>query len=148
MNGGMCLIENRLINLRIGEIEKNRFGTEMKIVKYDGYNDVIVEFQDEHHYRLHTTYTNFKRHQALNPYDRSVFGVGYLGEGNYSTGTSKKRSQEHRVWSIGYGDVCWNVAILKNIKKIINPTMALLQCAMNGSVFRNLQNGITTINMK
>lgn len=81
----------------MGEIENNRFGTEMKIVKYDGYNDVTVEFQDEHHYRLHTTYTNFKRHQALNPYDRSVFGVGYLGEGNHSTGTSKKRTQEHRV---------------------------------------------------
>lgn len=87
-----------MIDLRIGEIGRNRFGTEMKIVVYDGYNDVIVEFQDEHHYRLHTTYTNFKRHQALNPYDKSVFGVGYLGEGNYSTGTSKKRSQEHRVW--------------------------------------------------
>ena len=86
------------INSRVGEIENNRFGTEMKIVKYDGYNDVTVEFQDEHHYRLHTTYTNFKRRQALNPYDRSVFGVGYLGEGNHSTGTSKKRTQEHRVW--------------------------------------------------
>ncbi len=87
-----------MIDSRIGEIGTNRFGTEMKIVEYDGYNDVIVEFQDEYHYSLHTTYTNFKRHQALNPYDRSVFGVGYLGEDNYSTGTSKKRSQEHRVW--------------------------------------------------
>jgi len=90
--------DKRLLDSRIGEIGKNRFGTEMKIVEYDGYNHVIVEFLDEYHYRLHTTYTNFKRQQALNPYDKSVFGVGYLGEGKYSTGTSKKRSQEHRVW--------------------------------------------------
>lgn len=92
------MADKRLLDSRVGEVDKNRFGTEMKIVEYYGYEDVIVEFQDEHHYRLHTTYTNFKRHQALNPYDKSVFGVGYLGEGNYSTGTSKKRSQEHRVW--------------------------------------------------
>lgn len=92
------MADKRLLNSRVGEIEKNRFGTEMKIVEYYRHEDITVEFQDEHHYRLHTTYVNFKRHQALNPYDKSVFGVGYLGEGNYSTGTSKKRSQEHRVW--------------------------------------------------
>lgn len=90
--------DKRLLDSRVGEIKVNRFGTEMKIIEYNSYNDIIVEFQDEHHYRVHTMYTNFKRHQVLNPYDKSVFGVGYLGEGNYNTGTSKKRSQEHRVW--------------------------------------------------
>lgn len=41
--------DNRLLDSRVGEIGKNRFGTEMKVVEYDGYNHVIVEFLDEHH---------------------------------------------------------------------------------------------------
>ena len=55
----------------------------MKIVEYNGHRDVLVEFQDEHKARVHTAYGNFIRHSVRNPYDKTVYDVGYLGEGKY-----------------------------------------------------------------
>ena len=68
---------------RLGEIRKNTFGTEMQIVRYGTYTDIDVKFLDKDGYVYqHTNYTNFKTGQIKNPYDRCIFGIGYLGEGD------------------------------------------------------------------
>lgn len=70
----------------VGEINKNTNGTEMIIINEKNYDDIDVEFLDEHHYiKQHTTYTNFKRGQIKNPFDKVVFGMGYLGVGKKAT---------------------------------------------------------------
>lgn len=44
----------------IGEVRKNNYGTEMKIIAYRNSNDIDVEFLDEHQFiRYHSTYANF-----------------------------------------------------------------------------------------
>lgn len=63
----------------IGETNISNEGYLMKIVGYNGALDVTVEFQDEHKYRVHTTYNNFKKGKCKNPFFPSVFGYGYLG---------------------------------------------------------------------
>lgn len=68
---------------RIGEINKNNFGTEMKIVEYKNNKNVTVEFQDKYKCRKICYYDSFKKGLVLNPYDRTTFGVGYFGEGKY-----------------------------------------------------------------
>ena len=91
-----------MINIldRTGEIGRNNFGTEMKIVTYRRYDDIDVEFLDEHHYvKEHNTYSNFKSGAIKNPYDRSVYGVGYIGEGNHIIIQNKKVSLSYEVWS-------------------------------------------------
>ena len=65
-----------IIQTRLGERNKNSYGTEMVIVEYNKCNDVVVEFQDDHKAKIHTTYTNFKRSQVRNPYDKTVYDVG------------------------------------------------------------------------
>ena len=55
----------------------------MKIIAYRRNDDIDVEFQDEYHYVKNTTYTNFKRGNVKNPYDKDLFGIGYLGVGKY-----------------------------------------------------------------
>ena len=70
---------------RTGEVGVSNESCIMKIVEYDNANNIIVEFEDEHKYRLHTKYSNFKNGQCKNPYFASVLGHGYLGvdkEGN------------------------------------------------------------------
>ena len=64
---------------RTGETNISNEGCVMKIVEYNNANDIIVEFQDEHKYRLHTYYQAFKNGQCKNPFFASVFGHGYLG---------------------------------------------------------------------
>ena len=53
----------------------------MKIIAYRRNNDIDIEFQDEYHYVKNTTYTNFKGGNVTNPYDKDLFGIGYLRVG-------------------------------------------------------------------
>lgn len=56
----------------------------MKIVAYRNSDDIDVEFIDDFHYiKKHQVYSNFIRGQVKNPYDKTVFGVGYLGIGRH-----------------------------------------------------------------
>ena len=64
---------------RLGETNISNEGCIMKIVEYNDTGDIVVEFQDEHKYRVHTQYRNFKNGKCKNPYFPSVFGYGYLG---------------------------------------------------------------------
>lgn len=78
---------------RTGEVRRNKEslgGYEMKIVKYNNNRDIWVEFQDEHKAKVHTQYYNFKNGSVSNPYYRSVYNVGYIGQGKYSKATYLK----------------------------------------------------------
>ena len=85
--------DHGLFKNRTGETKQNNHGTTMKIIAYRGNNDIDVEFQDEHHYVKNTTYSNFKRGNVKNPYDKDLFGVGYLGVGKYKC----KRDNEENL---------------------------------------------------
>ena len=78
---------------KIGEIRNNNSGTLMKIIDYKSTSDITVEFLDEYHYTKHTTYSNFVRGNVKNPYDKDLFGVGYLGVGKYKC----KRDNEENL---------------------------------------------------
>ena len=70
---------------RTGETNVSNEGFAMQIVEYNNANNIIVEFQDEHKYRVNTNYQAFKKGRCKNPFFASVFGHGYLGidkEGN------------------------------------------------------------------
>ena len=96
-----------IISNKIGETNINKYGTVMKIVEYQRYDDMVVEFQDEHKAKVHTTYGNFKRSQVRNPYDKTVYGVGYLGEGKYKVYIDQDHLEPvYNVWRTLLGRVC------------------------------------------
>lgn len=72
----------------------------MKIVVYRNHDDIDVEFLDNFHYiKRHNTYSNFKTGQIKNPYDRALFGVGYIGDGKWKV--KDKNGKFSRVY------LCW-----------------------------------------
>ena len=66
----------------------------MKIVEYTNSNNIIVEFQDEYKFRKKTTYSNFKAGRVKNPYDKTVFGIGYLGSGTHKSWKNVRGSRD------------------------------------------------------
>ena len=64
---------------RTGEIGVSKEGCVVKIVEYNDALDIVIEFQDEHKYRLHTNYQAFKKGRCKNPFYPSVYKHGYLG---------------------------------------------------------------------
>ena len=71
----------------------------MKIIRYRLAEDITIEFQDEHRFKMDTTYNNFIIGKIKNPYDKSVFGYGYIGEGKHLTRlSSTKKHPYYNIW--------------------------------------------------
>lgn len=68
---------------RIGEKGINNFGSEMIIVEYRNRIDIDVYFPEYDYTAKEIQYSNFERGAISCPYERTVYGVGYLGEGKY-----------------------------------------------------------------
>lgn len=82
-------------NERLGEINKNTFGTKMKIIEYDNARSIVVEFQDDYKYKKRCEYRQFKNGQVKNPYDKEVCKVGFIGIGDNNR---VKNKEEYHHW--------------------------------------------------
>lgn len=84
----------------------------MKIIAYRSYTDMDIEFLDEFHYiKKHQTYSNFIRGQVKNPYDRTVYGVGFIGVGKHKVAINKVVTPVYKAWA-GMLERCYS----KNMK--------------------------------
>lgn len=89
-----------MIKDRTGEVRKNNFGTLMKIVCYRTSDDIDVEFQDDYHYvKKHSSYVNFRRGNIKNPYDKTRYGVGYLGVGKHTASIDGEYNYIYDLWA-------------------------------------------------
>lgn len=70
----------------------------MKIIDYTNSANITVEFQDSNKYKISTTYQNFKRGTVKNPYDITVYGVGYLGVGEYVCWVEGEHTSHYTLW--------------------------------------------------
>lgn len=72
----------------------------MKIIRYGGCDDIDVEFLDEHHYiKEHQSYVNFKSGSIKNPYDKSKYGIGYIGVGRHRAKVNGQYNYIYDVWA-------------------------------------------------
>ena len=69
----------------------------MKIISYNNFKDIIVEFQDKYKAKVHTTYQHFKDGSVKNPYYPSVYNVGITGC-RYPVRIGNKVSKEYMAW--------------------------------------------------
>lgn len=79
---------------RVGEINYNKYGEQMKIIEYNKANDITVEFVDTG-FKRKASYGHFKDGVLLSPYSKTVYGVGYLGKFYNYKGVSKLKSYSH-----------------------------------------------------
>ena len=124
---------------RTGKIGVSNEGCVIKIVKYNDTRDVIVEFQDEHKYRVHTSYKQFKNGECKNPFFASVFGHGYLGtdkNGSVPKMSEFKDSKNVHTWEYnkwqGMLQRCFD-----NKLKERNPTYKDVTCCNRWLCFAN-----------
>ena len=78
------------MNARLGEHFKTKEelgGYEIIIIEYNRSDNVLIQFQDEHKAIVPTQYHKCKDGGIKNPYHPSVYGVGFLGQGKYKSGT-------------------------------------------------------------
>ena len=82
---------------RLGEEKYNKQGCLMKIVEYNGFKDILVEFQDEYKTKVHTSYQAFLKGEVKNVYYPSVLNVGIIGN-KYPKVENHKVVKEYETW--------------------------------------------------
>ena len=124
---------------RTGETNVSKEGCVMQIVEYNNALDIIIEFQDEHKYRVHTRYGYFKNGECKNPFFASVFGHGYLGvdkEGNVPKTKEFKGGKSVATWEYHK----WNAMLQRcfdNKYKEKKPTYKDATCCERWLCFAN-----------
>lgn len=83
---------------RTGEKNYNTFGSEMVIIEYRSTLDIDVYFSEYNYIAKGVQYGNFKRGNIKCPYDKVVYGIGYIGEGKYKTWENGKQTKVYSTW--------------------------------------------------
>ena len=83
---------------RTGEERINSFGSKMIIIKYKNANNIDVYFPEYNWTFEHTRYGDFKKGKIKCVYEPRTFGVGYLGEGGYSSRENGKETKCYNTW--------------------------------------------------
>ena len=86
-----CQKENRL-----GEYGINNQGDKMFIKEYVNSYDIIVEFCDEYHGRVHTDYKRFKEGGVKNPYRPGVYGE--ITGNEFPCRINGVKTKEYNTW--------------------------------------------------
>ena len=83
---------------RTGEENINNFGSKMIITGYRKNNDIDVYFPEYDWTAKNKQYSDFKNGKIKCPYERRIYGVGYLGEGKYKAYENGKNTRVYNVW--------------------------------------------------
>ena len=98
----------------VGLIKYNKFGSKMTIIKYRNANDIDILFEEYNWITKHSSYNNFKNGLIKCPYDKSIYGLGYIGEGKYKSRKDGKMTKCYSEW-IGMMQRCYDsVSLEKN----------------------------------
>jgi hypothetical protein len=81
---------------RTGMIRKNTYGSLMEVIEYTNSHDILVKF--DRGKPVHTQWNPFLKGEVRNVYDKTVCGVGYIGEGRYVAKINGKHTPQYEKW--------------------------------------------------
>lgn len=113
-------MKNKGVN-RVGKTNTNTQGSVMEVTEYNYTTDITVRFL-EHGNFVKTTWQQFSDGEVKNPYDRTIFSVGYLGEGDYQAYFRRKATPQYASWKHMI-ERCYDVKIHKKHPTYIGCTV-------------------------
>jgi hypothetical protein len=87
---------DNLSKVRVGVTGVNTYGSVMEIIEYNSTSDIWVKFISGN--SIHTTWQAFIKGNVKNPYDKTVYGIGYLGEGKYKSSRDVLKGKQYIYW--------------------------------------------------
>ena len=83
---------------RTGEKGYNNFESEMIIIRYKNRTNIDVYFPEYNWTFKNADYGNFKKGTIKCPYERRIYGAGYIGEGKYEVSKNCKATRVYSTW--------------------------------------------------
>lgn len=81
-----------------GKIFSTEGGTDCIVLEYKGYRDITVQFLDENKYITKTHLRTLKRGGVKNPFDKTVYGIGFIGLGKHKPSLNGKDTKLYKLW--------------------------------------------------
>lgn len=101
---------------RLGLEKLNKQGSLMKIIEYKNATNITVKFLDEYGLILkNKKWQEFNNGSIINPYFKSVYGVGFLGS-KYPAKVNNQHTLEYKMWHSMF------VRCYSNLSNKIRPT--------------------------
>lgn len=75
----------------------NKYGFEMEIIEYVNNKDITVRFLETGSI-VKCGYSPFSKGTLRSPYDKTVYGIGFLGEGKYPNILNGVNTQAYKTW--------------------------------------------------
>ena len=89
-------------SVKVGDVFESNKGGKYRVIEYNNYHDVLIEFMDEHRYQSRIGLDIIKKSNPRNPYAKTVFGVGHFGVGGFTAqdmeSCAKKQTKEYAAW--------------------------------------------------
>ena len=85
-------------DLRPGCVFNTNSGPSVTVVKIISYKNIVVKFNDDTGYQTEVNLNNLNAGRVKNPYHPNVYGMGYIGEGQYRARVNVQRTPEYGAW--------------------------------------------------
>lgn len=84
---------------KTGEENYNSFGSKMIITKYINAHNINVYFPEYNWTCKHCCYQHFRDGKMRSPYCKTIYGIGYIGEGKYKVSEDEKATRVYKFWN-------------------------------------------------
>ncbi len=84
--------------LTVGHKGFSNEGCAFNVLEVNGFDDVIIEFNDMYRHKARATKQNVEKGQVKNPYHPSLCGTGFFGVGRYVASEQKVHTLEYKAW--------------------------------------------------
>lgn len=84
--------------IEVGSTFPLKQGGTCTVTEYNGWDDVVVSFNDSYGYVKKVQAGHLRKGWVANPYHPTVFGIGFIGVGEFKTKNGKRDSHEYVIW--------------------------------------------------
>lgn len=103
--------DNPIYDNKIGFKNISSEGYEFIVIKFKNYNDVTIEFNDEHKAKVRTQWKECLKGNIRNPFHKTIYNVACLGLDKYGkrpkTTINGNHTREYTLWQ-GMVERCYN----------------------------------------
>jgi len=93
--------------LKAGDVFDTNDGGSLTVIERISHQKVVIEHNDSYAHRAVANSTSIQRGSVKNPYQPSVYGVGFLGVGDFIKSTNRVLSPAYRAW-VDMMDRCYS----------------------------------------
>ena len=82
---------------RVGEKHLTNEGYKIEIIEYFGWDNCTIQFEDGVIVE-NTKYHHIKKGKVKNPHHKSVYRVGFFGQGKYKATVQYIKTEQYNIW--------------------------------------------------